>query len=174
MIGSAYLCHVELRKQPPLYEATLFYARNTACRHANLIHYGIFPDISTASDNIVQPLHSTYPKNSSSSLSSVQPIPANLNQLGRQSSLCSHFSPSVRRPVTQPLHFGELGQLKKGMCWYPISRNLDEISMTNPSFWNGVPTNGSCSCPQIDQALCCVQVHLPISRRRNHQHDLNG
>jgi len=46
-----------------------------------------------------------------------QPMPTYLNQFGRQSSLLSHDSPSVKRPVTQPLHFGEFGQLKKGMCW---------------------------------------------------------
>ncbi len=44
-------------------------------------------------------------------------MPAYLNQLGRQSSLCRKASPSVKRPVTQPLHLRELGQLKKGMCW---------------------------------------------------------
>lgn len=51
----------------------------------------------------------------------------NLNQFGRQSSLFSQASPSVKRPVTQPLHFGELGQLKKGMCWYPMSLNLQAV-----------------------------------------------
>lgn len=43
---------------------------------------------------------------------SVQPIPTYLNQLGRQSSWKRNFSPSVKRPVLQPLHLGELGQLK--------------------------------------------------------------
>lgn len=47
----------------------------------------------------------------------LQPMPTYLNQLGRQSSLWRKASPSVSRPVTQPLHFRELGQLKKGMCW---------------------------------------------------------
>ena len=56
----------------------------------------------------------------------LQPIPTYLNQLGLQSSLFKNASPSVKRPVTQPLHFGELGQLKYGMCWYPISRNLEK------------------------------------------------
>jgi len=35
-----------------------------------------------------------------------------LNQLGLQSSCISHASPSVTRPVMQPLHLGEFGQLK--------------------------------------------------------------
>jgi len=39
-------------------------------------------------------------------------MPTYLNQFGLQSSLFSHDSPSVKRPVTQPLHLGELGQLK--------------------------------------------------------------
>lgn len=46
-----------------------------------------------------------------------QPMPTYLNQLGLQSSLCSQFSPSVNLPALQPRHLGELGQLKKGMCW---------------------------------------------------------
>ena len=41
---------------------------------------------------------------------------AYLNQFGLQSSLFNHFSPSVNRPVSQPLHLGELGQLKNGIC----------------------------------------------------------
>jgi hypothetical protein len=56
-------------------------------------------------------------------------MPTYLNQLGRQSSLLSQASPSVKRPVTQPLHLGELGQLKNGMCWYPMSRNLECLSV---------------------------------------------
>ena len=46
-----------------------------------------------------------------------QPMPTYRNQLGRQSSLFSQASPSVKRPLTHPLHLGELGQLKKGICW---------------------------------------------------------
>lgn len=46
----------------------------------------------------------------------LHPMPTYLNQLGLQSSLLSHCSPSVKRPVTHPLHFGELGQLKNGIC----------------------------------------------------------
>jgi hypothetical protein len=49
---------------------------------------------------------------SQSSPKIAQPMPTYLNQLGRQSSLFSHDWPSVKRPVTQPLHLGELGQLK--------------------------------------------------------------
>ena len=45
------------------------------------------------------------------------PVPTYLNQFGLQSSLFSHASPSVKRPVTHPLHFGLFGQLKKGICW---------------------------------------------------------
>lgn len=44
-------------------------------------------------------------------------LPTYLNQLGRQSSRFNQASPSVKRPLTQPLHLGELGQLKNGMCW---------------------------------------------------------
>ena len=51
-------------------------------------------------------------------------MPTYLNQFGLQSSLNKNRSPSVNCPVLHPLHFGELGQLKYGMCWYPISRNL--------------------------------------------------
>ena len=54
------------------------------------------------------------------------PIPTYLNQSGRQSSLCNQASPSVNMPVTQLLHLGEFGQLKYGICWYPISRNLSQ------------------------------------------------
>lgn len=46
-----------------------------------------------------------------------QPMPTNLNQFGRQSSFWRNGSPSHILPVTQPLHLGELGQLRKGMCW---------------------------------------------------------
>lgn len=40
------------------------------------------------------------------------PMPTYLNQFGLQSSFINHASPSVNRPVMQPLHFGLLGQLK--------------------------------------------------------------
>lgn len=108
-----------------------------------------------------------------------QSICANLNQFGLQSSLFSHASPSVKRPVTQPLHLFELGQLKKGMCWYPMSRNLGRVVMllANPTFSRHLCTQGgggvvqltneSCSYPQIDQAQCCGPGRLPIARRRN-------
>jgi len=45
-----------------------------------------------------------------------QSIPTYLNHNGRQSSRLSQFSPSVKRPATQPEHLGLFGQLKKGMC----------------------------------------------------------
>lgn len=68
-------------------------------------------------------------------------IPTYLNHSGRQSSRFNHFSPSVKRPVTQPEHFGLFGQLKKGMCWYPISRNqwILFLSSNRPSatLWTG-------------------------------------
>jgi hypothetical protein len=43
-------------------------------------------------------------------------LPTYLNQFGRQSSRFNQASPSVKRPFVQPLHLGELGQLKNGMC----------------------------------------------------------
>lgn len=52
----------------------------------------------------------------SSSPGSAHSLPTYLNQFGRQSSRFSHASPSVNRPVMQPRHFGEFGQLKNGMC----------------------------------------------------------
>lgn len=39
-------------------------------------------------------------------------MPTYLNQLGLQSSLNRNRSPSVKRPVTHPVHLGDLGQLK--------------------------------------------------------------
>jgi len=55
-------------------------------------------------------------------------MPTYLNHRGLQSSRYKNDSPSVNLPVTQPRHFGELGQLKNGICWYPISRNLAHVS----------------------------------------------
>ena len=48
----------------------------------------------------------------SSAISRCQSMPTYLNQLGLQSSLNRNLSPSVKRPVTHPLHLGDLGQLK--------------------------------------------------------------
>ena len=50
-------------------------------------------------------------------LSIIHPMPAFLNHTGRQSSRCNQSSPSVSFPASHPLHFGELGQLKNGICW---------------------------------------------------------
>lgn len=43
--------------------------------------------------------------------------PTYLNQFGRQSSFRRNDSPWYIFPTWQPLHFGELGQFKKGTCW---------------------------------------------------------
>lgn len=56
---------------------------------------------------------STYIRNDLlSSVAGYQSMPTYLNQLGLQSSLNKNLSPSVKRPVTHPLHLGDLGQLK--------------------------------------------------------------
>jgi hypothetical protein len=62
------------------------------------------------------PMRTIDRKHYTHSTSPAQPIPTYLNQFGLQSSFSSHDSPSVNRPAMQPLHFGELGQLKYGMC----------------------------------------------------------
>jgi hypothetical protein len=96
-----------------------------------------------------------YQTNQSTSIRLIHPCPTNLNQFGLQSSRFSHCSPSVKRPVTQPLHLGELGQLKNGICWYPISRNLDKkVSLANfKKAEVTMHTNEFCFYPQKDPKL---------------------
>ena len=57
-------------------------------------------------------LFSSLPRWTHLAISAYQSIPTYLNQLGLQSSLNRNLSPSVKRPVTHPLHLGDLGQLK--------------------------------------------------------------
>lgn len=57
-------------------------------------------------------LLSSLPRRPHCAIAKYQSMPTYLNQLGLQSSLNRNLSPSVKRPVTHPLHLGDLGQLK--------------------------------------------------------------
>jgi hypothetical protein len=118
-IGDSILMGISLKLRPePQHAATQCkYMRMVACknsqRHASL---------SLLLKAFTRHVHVTSTSQLSAALASASAgvahsFPTYLNQFGRQSSFLSHVSPSVKRPLTQPLHFGELGQLKKGMCW---------------------------------------------------------